>query len=76
MKPEDIIGAKVVDAEGKEGFGCQRCGVDPGQLQLRSLCLQIATGERVILVVDSVCPPDMETGQRKQRMVCVGVVSA
>jgi hypothetical protein len=75
VKPEDIIGATVFDANGREGHGCSRCGVDAGQLELTSLCLKLPNGDYVILAIDSICPPDMDTGEREQRIVSVGYMS-
>jgi len=75
VKPQEIIGAVVCDVKGQEGYGCRRCGVDPGRLELTSLNMELLDGRHVILAIEGICPPDMDTGEREQRIVSVGVVS-
>ena len=70
MKPEILMGATVVDVVGEEGLGCLCCGIDPGELNVRKITLQVDSGEWVIMVVGGGC------NNEETRLTCVGVVSS
>lgn len=69
MKPEELIGGEIIGVAGEEGCGCGRCGVPAGRPEYRSLLVRLPNGVLYNLRIQGICPPDMETGYRKQRIV-------
>jgi len=69
MKPDELIGAEVIEAQGIEGYGCKRCGIPAGSPEYEWIAFRLTDGRICRLMISGVCPPDMDTGRREQRMV-------
>lgn len=69
MKLDELIGGEILGVSGEEGYGCQRCGIPAGRPEYRSLLIRLPNGALYTLLIQEICPPDMDTGYRRKRIV-------